>query len=88
MRVVLRRGRERARIEPLQRLDEQRGAQLGEARAEGHRGVRRADRRGRLQQHVAGIEAGIDAHRGHAGRGLAVRDRPLDRRRATILWQQ
>ena len=41
-----------------------------------------------LQQDFAGVEAGIDAHAGHAGDRLARCNRPLEGRRTTVLRQK
>ena len=41
-----------------------------------------------LQQHVAGVHAGVDAHGGEAGNRFAVDDGPVDRGRAAIFRQQ
>ena len=42
----------------------------------------------RAQERRAGVEALVDQHRRDAGLGLAAGDRPLDRRRAAVAWQQ
>ena len=41
-----------------------------------------------LQKDVAGIEAGVDAHRGDAGDGFAARDGPLNRRGTAVFRKQ
>ena len=41
-----------------------------------------------LEEDVAGIEAGVDAHGGDAGDGFTVRDRPLDGCGAAIFREQ
>ena len=51
-------------------------------------GVVRCDGQFLLQQDVASIETGVDAHRRHAGHGLTLCDRPLNRRRAAVFRQK
>ena len=48
----------------------------------------RADGRFPLQQNIAGVDARIGEHGGHAGDGLALPDRPLDGRRSPMPGQQ
>ena len=48
----------------------------------------RSDFRLVFQQHGPGVEACVDLHGGEAGAGLAIRDRPVDGRRAAIFRQQ
>ena len=51
-------------------------------------GALRADRHGRLEQHVAGIEPLIHLHDRDAGHRIAGKDGALDRRGAAPSWQQ
>ena len=60
----------------------------GQARAQFERVFFRADLGFPFEQHVAGVEAGVDPHGGDAGVRFAVRDGPLDGRRAAIFGQQ
>src|SRR5581483_11480722 len=41
-----------------------------------------------LQENIAGIEAGVDAHRRPASYRFSVGNRPLDRRGSAVLGQQ
>ena len=41
-----------------------------------------------FEQHVAGVEPGVDAHGRNAGARFAIGDGPLDGRRAAIFRQQ
>ena len=67
LRRILLFGDDRARRQTLQRPHQQLRAHLRQARGQLHRGLLRPDAGFRLQQHVAGIEAGIDPHGGDAG---------------------
>ena len=75
-------------LQSMQRLHHQVGADRGQPRSQRLRGVIRRDRNFLLQQNVAGIESGIDAHGGHAGHRLSHGDRPLNWRGPAILGQQ
>ena len=76
LRVVLLLRHDRARRQPGQRLDQQVRAHHRQPRAQFDRSLLRADLRFRLQQHVAGVQARVDPHRGHAGARLAVARSP------------
>ena len=57
-------------------------------RSEGFGGVVGRDWEFLLEEDVAGVESGVDAHGGDAGDGLAVGDGPLDGRGAAIFREQ
>ena len=71
-----------------QRLHQQVRAHHGEAPAELDGILLGRDFGFRFEQHVAGIEPGVDLHGGDAGARFAVDDRPLDGSGAAILRQQ
>ena len=86
----LRRGRQRRlRSSARQRLDDELGAERGQARLQDAGGVVGARSATRLaEQHGAGVEAGVHLHDGDAGVVVAGFDRALDRRRAAPARQQ
>ena len=87
-RVILRNRPDCAGFQTAQRLHQQAGAQLGQSRRQGQRRIFRKDLHFSLQQNVTGIEAFVQQHGAYAGDALAVRNGPLNRRRAAILGQQ
>ena len=88
LRVVLRARMNGAGLQAAQGFDHEIGADGGEARGEGFGGVVGGDGKFLLQEDVAGVEAGVDAHGGDAGDGFAVGDGPLNRRGAAIFREQ
>ena len=87
-RLLVTLGRGRERVEPLERLDEDLGAEDGEARRELPRGLLRADRcRGREEDRPR-VHALVHLEGRETGHRLATHDRPLDRRRAAVARQE
>ena len=64
LRVVLRARMDRAGLQGAQSFDHEIGADGGQARGEGFGGVVGRDGEFLLQEDVAGVEAGVDAHGG------------------------
>ena len=64
----------------LQRLDDQAPAQRGQLVVQGASGGGWADGQSLHQQHVAGVQAGVHLHDGHAGFGIARFDGAVDGR--------
>ena len=88
LRGVLRARMNRASLQSAQGLDDQIRTYRGKAGSQSLGGIVGLDREFFLEQDVAGIEPGVDAHCGDAGDGLAVCDGPLDRSRTAIFRQQ
>ena len=88
MRVDLGARVKRTCLKAAQSLDHEIGADRSEARSEGFGGVVGGDRKFLLEEDVAGVEAGVDAHGGDAGDGFAVCDGPLNRSGAAIFREQ
>ncbi len=88
LRVVLGARMNGTCLQAAQRLDHEIGADGGQARSESLGGIVGRDGEFLLQQDVAGVEAGVDAHGGDAGDGFAVCDGPLDGRGAAIFREQ
>jgi hypothetical protein len=63
-------------------------AQLGQLVVQLAAGIGGGDRQLLVQQHRAGVQAGLHLHQAHAGFGVAGLDRTLDRRRAAPARQQ
>ena len=81
-------GNDGARRQAGERFHQQIRAHRGQACAEFDGVLVRPDLGLGLQEHVAGIEAGVDAHGGDAGARLAVEDGPLNGPRPAVLRQQ
>ena len=75
-------------MQAAQSFDHEIGADRSQARGEGFGGVVGGDCKFLLEEDVAGVEAGIDAHGGDAGDGLTVGDGPLDGSGAAIFREQ
>src|SRR5581483_5944224 len=86
--VVLRLWLNRSRFDACERRQQQLRAASRQSLTQFDRVFLGADGSLLLQQHVTGIETGVDAHGGDAGDALAVRDGPLNGRGAAILRQQ
>ncbi len=75
-------------FELAQGLEHEVGAERCEPGSEGFGGVFVEDGQFTLEEDVAGIKAGVDAHGGDSGDGLAAGDGPLDGGGAAILRQK
>jgi hypothetical protein len=84
----LRPGRDGARRELGDRVDQGGGAQRRQSREQLAGGLGRADRRRPGQEDRAGVHADVELHDGHASLGATVEDRPLDRRSAAVGRQE
>src|SRR5262249_24583691 len=87
-RMILRKRKHAALLHPTQGLQQQVGAQLGQARSQRDPGIRGQDGHFFLQQDITGIQALVEKHGGDAGDGFTPGDSPLNRRGAAILRQQ
>lgn len=86
--MVLWFGSERAITETAESFGHQRGALFGKAFGQLGSGFGWADRSFALEEDVAGVHSGVDAHGGDTGDGFAVGDGPLDGRCSAILRKQ
>src|SRR6266496_1819378 len=87
LRTVLLARFNRAGLKCPQGLDHQIGAHRRQLRRQRFGGVVFRNRELSLQKDVASIEAFGNPHGRHAGNPLAIRNCPLDWRRAAIFWQ-
>jgi hypothetical protein len=69
-------------------LERELGADVRQLGRQGDGGVLRQDGQLGLGEHGARVHADVHLHERHAGDGVAVDDRPLDRGRAAVLGQQ
>ena len=88
LRVVLWARLNAAGLELSQSLDDEFGANDGQAWSQGFGGIIGRDGEFLLKQDVAGVEAGVDTHGGDPGDGFAVGDGPLDGRGTPIFREQ
>ena len=84
----LRARHDRAGREPIDGLEQRRGAELGQRVVQVAGGVMRCDRPPPFEQDGAGIETFVELHDGDAGFGIAGKQGTLNRRGATPTWQQ
>src|SRR5581483_3405240 len=75
-------------LQSAKRFDHQVRPDFSQSNRQRLRRVLERDRHLALQEDVPGIQAGIDAHRGHTGYGFAIRDSPLDGSGPAILRQK
>src|SRR5579885_2548592 len=77
-----------SRFKPLKRFGHQVCAHGSKQRGDIFTCLVRSNRQLPLQQNIARVQSLINAHCRCAGHWLAVGDRPLNRRRTAIFWQQ
>src|SRR6266850_4505750 len=86
--MVLRAGSDFSCGEAAQSFRHQGRAGFGEPSGKLRRCAFCADLELTLQEHVAGVHAGVNTHGGEAGSRFAIDDGPVDGRGATILWEK
>ena len=88
MRGILLAWMDGSRLQATQGFNHEIGAGCGEFRGKGFGSVVGRDGEFLLQEDVAGIESGVDAHAGVAGDRFAIRDGPLDGCGAAVFREQ
>ena len=86
--VILRTGDDRTRGQAAQSFSHEWSVDFREAGGEFGRGFSRTNRDFALQQHVASVHAGVNAHGGHTGSRLTVDNGPVDGSGAPVFWEQ
>src|SRR6266481_417981 len=86
--MVLGAGSDFSRGEAAQSVRHQGRASFGEASGKLTRGFFCADFELTLQEGIAGVHAGVNAHGGEAGSRFAMDDGPVDGCGATVFWEK
>ena len=86
--MVLRAGSDFSRGEAAQSVCHQGRASFGETSGKLRRGFYCADFELTLQEGIAGVHAGVNAHGGEAGSRFAIDDGPVDGSGAAVFWKQ